>query len=150
MVHNTTGFLTRCSIRRHLDLYECAPTARGQGVVFFASQTGLKDRKKTADFALTRCKIPPFPFSIITFFQVFVFLVRQKAPCIFRTNAIFSADSIYPQLFRVSPHNFLRHNFSTTCQQYVRPDIVDVWMGDSSERVVGRVYTHFPDKFPRE
>ena len=31
--------------------------------------------------------------------------------------------------------------------QYVRPDIVDTWMGDSSERLVGRVYTHFPDKF---
>ena len=45
---------------------------------------------------------------------------------------------------------FLRHTFSTTCQQYVRPDIVDVWMGDSSERLVGRVYTHFPDKFLRE
>ena len=29
----------------------------------------------------------------------------------------------------------------------VRPDIVDAWMRDSSERLVGRVYTHFPDKF---
>ena len=45
---------------------------------------------------------------------------------------------------------FLRHTFSTTCQQYVRPDIVDIWMGDSSERLVGRVYTHFPDRFLRE
>ena len=42
---------------------------------------------------------------------------------------------------------YLRHTFSTICQQYVRPDIVDVWMGDSSERLVGRVYTHFPDEF---
>ena len=42
---------------------------------------------------------------------------------------------------------FLRHIFATTCVQYVRPDIVDAWMGDSSERLVGRVYTHFPDKF---
>lgn len=41
----------------------------------------------------------------------------------------------------------LRHTFATVCQQYVRPDIVDIWMGDSSERLVGRVYTHFPDKF---
>ena len=45
-------------------------------------------------------------------------------------------------------HNiFLRHIFATTCVQYVRPDIVDTWMGDSLERLVGRVYTHFPDKF---
>ena len=42
---------------------------------------------------------------------------------------------------------YLRHTFATVCQQYVRPDIVDIWMGDSSERLVGRVYTHFPDKF---
>ena len=42
---------------------------------------------------------------------------------------------------------YLRHTFATTCVQYVRPDIVDTWMGDSSERLVGRVYTHFPDKF---
>ena len=45
---------------------------------------------------------------------------------------------------------YLRHTFSTTCQQYVRPDIVDIWMGDSSERLVGRVYMHFPDEFLQE
>ncbi|MBQ9113870.1 MAG: tyrosine-type recombinase/integrase family protein [Clostridia bacterium] len=45
---------------------------------------------------------------------------------------------------------YLRHTFATTCQQYVRPDIVDIWMGDSSERLVGRVYTHFPDEFMKE
>ena len=45
---------------------------------------------------------------------------------------------------------YLRHTFATTCQQYVRPDIVDIWMGDSSERLVGRVYTHFPDDFMQE
>ena len=44
----------------------------------------------------------------------------------------------------------LRHTFATICQQYVRPDIVDIWMGDSATRLVGRVYTHFPDKFMLE
>lgn len=44
----------------------------------------------------------------------------------------------------------LRHTFATTCQQFVRPDIVDIWMGDSPERLVGRVYTHFSDDFMRE
>ena len=44
----------------------------------------------------------------------------------------------------------LRHTFATICQQYIRPDIVDIWMGDSTTRLVGRVYTHFPDKFMRE
>ena len=42
---------------------------------------------------------------------------------------------------------YLRHTFATKCQEYVRPDIVDIWMGDSSERLVGRVYTHFSDEF---
>ncbi len=42
---------------------------------------------------------------------------------------------------------YLRHTFATTCQQFVRPDIVDIWMGDSSERLVGRIYTHFSDEF---
>ena len=41
----------------------------------------------------------------------------------------------------------LRHTFATICQQYVRPDIVDIWMGDSTTRLVGKVYTHFPDEF---
>lgn len=44
----------------------------------------------------------------------------------------------------------LRHTFATTCQKYVRPDIVDIWMGDSPERLVGRVYTHFDDGFMKE
>ena len=44
----------------------------------------------------------------------------------------------------------LRHTFATTCQQFVRPDIVDIWMGDSPERLVGRVYTHFPDYFMKQ
>lgn len=44
----------------------------------------------------------------------------------------------------------LRHTFATVCQMYVRPDIVDIWLGDSPQRLVGRVYTHFPDEFMRE
>ena len=44
----------------------------------------------------------------------------------------------------------LRHTFATICQQYVRPDIVDIWMGDSTTRLVGKVYTHFPDEFMLE
>lgn len=44
----------------------------------------------------------------------------------------------------------LRHTFATICQKYVRPDIVDIWMGDSSERLVGRFYAHFDDEFMKE
>jgi hypothetical protein len=45
---------------------------------------------------------------------------------------------------------FLHHTFATTCTQYVHRDIVDTWMEDRFERLVGRVYTHFPDKFMRD
>ena len=44
----------------------------------------------------------------------------------------------------------LRHTFATICQQYVRPDIVDIRMGDSPQRLVGKVYTHFPDDFMKK
>ncbi len=44
----------------------------------------------------------------------------------------------------------LRHTFATFCQQYVRPDIVDIRMGDSPQRLVGKVYTHFPDDFMKK
>lgn len=43
-------------------------------------------------------------------------------------------------------HKYVRNYFPT----YVRPDIVDIWMGDSPQRLVGKVYTHFPDKFMYE
>ncbi|MFR1553394.1 MAG: tyrosine-type recombinase/integrase [Coriobacteriales bacterium] len=46
---------------------------------------------------------------------------------------------------------FLRHTFSSTCKQFVaKSEIVDLWMGDSPEKLVDRVYTHFPDEFMRE
>ena len=45
---------------------------------------------------------------------------------------------------------FLRYTFSMTYVQYVRPDIVDIWMGDSSARLIDRVYTYFPNSFMKE
>ena len=41
----------------------------------------------------------------------------------------------------------LRHTFSSICQQYVRQEIVDIWIGDSPTRLIGKHYTHFPDEF---
>ena len=69
--------------------------------------------------------------------------------CSYTTNSlnrIFKKIMADPTITQYS----LRHTFATVCQQYVRPDIVDIWMGDSSERLVGRVYTHFPDNFMYE
>ncbi|MBQ8374779.1 MAG: hypothetical protein IJX98_04275, partial [Clostridia bacterium] len=45
-----------------------------------------------------------------------------------------------------TPYSF-RHTFCTVCQEYVRQEIVDIWMGDSPQRLIGRVYTHFSDEF---
>lgn len=49
----------------------------------------------------------------------------------------------------LSPYN-LRHTFASTCAKYVREEIIEVWMGDSSERLVGRVYIHYSDEFMTE
>ena len=75
---------------------------------------------------------------------------RQNRECL-------SEDEIKAFLERIKEPKYadktaycLRHTFATICQQYVRPDIVDIWMGDSPDRLVGRVYTHFSDKFMRE
>ncbi len=46
----------------------------------------------------------------------------------------------------LTPYN-LRHTFASVCSEFVRPDVVEVWMGDSAEHLVGRVYVHFKDEF---
>ena len=58
--------------------------------------------------------------------------------------------NLFKELLKGKTAYCLRHTFATICQQYVRPDIVDIWMGDSATRLVGKVYTHFPDKFMLE
>ena len=55
--------------------------------------------------------------------------------------------TLFKELLEGKTAYSLRHTFATICQQYIRPDIVDIWRGDSSTRLVGRVYTHFPDNF---
>lgn len=46
----------------------------------------------------------------------------------------------------LTPYN-LRHTFASICAESVKPDILDVWMGDSPERLVGKTYVHYRDKF---
>ena len=48
------------------------------------------------------------------------------------------ADGLHP-----NAKEYLCNHLRAICKTC----IVDTWMGDSSERLVGRVYTHFPDKF---
>lgn len=49
----------------------------------------------------------------------------------------------------LTPYN-LRHTFASLCAESLREEIVDVWMGDSSERLVGKTYIHYSDEFMKK
>ncbi len=74
-------------------------------------------------------------------------LIDWNKPLTFQTTSKYAQDELIKDLLGGKTGYYLRHTFSTVCQQYVRPDIVDIWMGDSPQRLVGKVYTHFPDEF---
>ena len=57
------------------------------------------------------------------------------------------ANRVFQEIFPDRKQYDLRHTFATVCQQYVRREIVEVWLGDSPERLIGNTYTHFPDEF---
>ena len=77
-------------------------------------------------------------------------LIDLDKPLTFQTPSKYAQDELIKDLLNGKPAYCLRHTFATVCQQYVRPDIVDIWMGDSPQRLVGKVYTHFPDEFMYE
>ena len=77
-------------------------------------------------------------------------LIDWNKPLTFQTQSKYAQDELIKDLLGGKTGYYLRHTFSTVCQQYVRPDIVDIWMGDSPQRLVGKVYTHFPDEFMYE
>ncbi len=77
-------------------------------------------------------------------------LIDWMKPLTFQTPSKYAQDELIKDLLSGKTGYYLRHTFSTVCQQYVRPDIVDIWMGDSPQRLVGKVYTHFPDDFMYE
>ena len=58
-------------------------------------------------------------------------------------------NRIFHKIFPDKSQYVLRHTFSTICQQYCRREVVEVWLGDSPERLIGKTYTHFPDEFMR-
>lgn len=74
-------------------------------------------------------------------------LIDWNKPLTFQTQSKYAQDELIKDLLGGKTGYYLRHTFSTVCQQYIRPDIVDIWMGDSPQRLVGKVYTHFPDEF---
>lgn len=76
--------------------------------------------------------------------------IDWNKPLCFPTRRKLAQAELIKELLDGKTGYYLRHTFSTICQQYVRPDIVDIWMGDSPQRLVGKVYTHFPDEFMGE
>lgn len=43
----------------------------------------------------------------------------------------------------------LRHTFASICDEKVKREVVELWMGDSPERLVGKTYVHYSDDFMR-
>jgi len=41
----------------------------------------------------------------------------------------------------------LRHTFASICDEKVKREVVELWMGDSPERLVGKTYVHYSDEF---
>ena len=56
-------------------------------------------------------------------------------------------NQIFKRIFPDKTQYVLRHTFATKCQEFVRQEIVDIWLGDNSERFIGQTYTHFSDAF---
>lgn len=56
-------------------------------------------------------------------------------------------NQIFKRIFPDKTQYVLRHTFATKCQEFVRQEIVDIWLGDNSERLIGQTYTHFSDAF---
>lgn len=44
----------------------------------------------------------------------------------------------------------LRHTFASICDETVKREVVELWMGDSPERLVGKTYVHYSDEFMRK
>ena len=79
-------------------------------------------------------------------------LIDWDSPLVFNCTKN-QRDKLFNKLLNVgngerSAYN-LRHTFASICAKDVREDIVELWMGDSPQRLVGKVYIHFSDKFMR-
>lgn len=49
----------------------------------------------------------------------------------------------------LNPYN-LRHTFASACAMYVPQEIVEIWIGDSPERLIGKTYVHYTDDFMKK
>ena len=141
----------------NLKLPEFEPIRQGAYLLYFFGLRPCEideETRRDGDFLITRNrkrkngKIEYKKIPIPTQTQG---LIDWDKPLIFNCTRI-TRDRLFKKLFGENSKTAycLRHTFCTTCQQYVRQEIVDIWMGDSPQRLIGQVYTHFSDKFMLE
>ena len=93
-------------------------------------------KRKNGKIEYKKIPIPKQAHKYIEWNKSFFPLVSHN-PFYKRTKILLNGKTAY---------NF-RHTFSSICQENVRQEIVDIWIGDSPTRLIGKVYTHFPDDF---
>ena len=76
-------------------------------------------------------------------------MIRDKINFNQKLNPSMSLDSLrrnFKEIFGDSSMKlyFLRHTFCTTCQMYVRQEIVDIWMGDAQNGLSDGIIRIFP------
>lgn len=100
-----------------------------------------RNRKRhNGEIAYKKIPIPQVAYGFIDF----------EKPICFQKSYDRCADILREALGEgLTPYN-LRHTFASTCSKYVPREIVEIWMGDSPERLVGKTYVHFDDDYMKE
>lgn len=93
-------------------------------------------KRKNGKIEYKKIPIPKEAESFIDWNQPLTFQLSDKP-----------RERLFKELLDGNTAYNLRHTFSSICQQYVRQEIVDIWIGDSPTRLIGKHYTHFSDEF---
>ena len=139
-----------------IELPEFQPIRQGAYLLYFFGLRPCEvdnETRREGDFLITRNrkrKNGKIEYKKIPVPKQAQGLINWDKPLVFNCPE-WKRNDLFEELFRDSERTAycLRHTFATICQEKVRPDIVDIWMGDSPQRLVGKVYTHFSDKFMR-
>ena len=93
-------------------------------------------KRKNGKIEYKKIPIPKEAESFIDWNQPLTFQLSDKP-----------RERLFKELLDGNTAYNLRHTFSSICQQSVRQEIVDIWIGDSPTRLIGKHYTHFSDEF---
>ncbi|MCI8500564.1 MAG: hypothetical protein HFE28_08200 [Clostridia bacterium] len=98
-------------------------------------------KRKNKKVAYKKIPIPNQARGLIDFSAPIVPKLSQRIWCRHIKEAISGKASNGDEL---TAYN-LRHTFASICGEYVAPQIVAIWMGDSPEELVEKVYIHHSD-----